>query len=80
MFFLLIGMAGIVMKYLDVAPVAAWNWWIILSPFAMAVLWWWWADKSGYTEKKAMQKMEKRKQDRIDKSRDAMGLKPKNRR
>lgn len=74
MFFLLLGIVGIVMKYLEVAPVAAWSWWVVLAPFGLAVIWWWWADKSGYTEKKAMEKMEKRKQERIDKQRDAMGM------
>ena len=74
MLFLLLGIVGIAMKYLEFGPVAGWAWWIVLSPFGLAVLWWWWADKSGFTEKKAMQKMEKRKQERIDKQRDAMGM------
>ena len=74
MYFLLIGILGIALKYLEIGPVALWSWWVVLSPFAAAVLWWWWADKSGYTEKKVMQKMEKRKQERIDKQRDAMGM------
>ncbi len=74
MLFLLIGVAGIVLKYLEMGPVAALSWWVVLSPFGLAVVWWWWADKSGYTEKKAMEKMDKRKQERIDKQRDAMGM------
>lgn len=74
MFFLLIGVAGIVLKYLEMGPVAGLSWWVVLSPFGLAVIWWWWADKSGYTEKKAMEKMDKRKQERIDKQRDAMGM------
>ena len=74
MFFLLIGIAGILLKYLEVAPVAALAWWIVLSPFGLAVLWWWWADASGYTKRKEMNKMEKRRQVRIDKQRDAMGM------
>jgi hypothetical protein len=36
--------------------------------------WWAWADASGYTKRKEIEKMEKRKQDRIDKQRDAMGM------
>lgn len=74
MFFLLLGVLGITLKYLAVEPVAGWSWWVVLAPFGLAVLWWWWADKSGYTEKKAMEKMEKRKQSRIDRQRDAMGM------
>jgi len=40
----------------------------------MAVAWWAWADNSGYTKRKEMDKMEKRKQDRLDKQREAMGM------
>lgn len=74
MFFLLIGIAGLLLKFLEIAPVAAWSWPVVLAPFALAVVWWWWADKSGYTKKKAMEKMDKRKEDRIDKQRLAMGI------
>lgn len=74
MFFLLLGVLGIALKYLAVDPVAGWPWWVVLAPFGLAVLWWWWADKSGYTEKKAMEKMEKRRQSRIERQRDAMGM------
>jgi small Trp-rich protein len=74
MYLLLIGIVGLVMKYLEIGPVAAWSWWIVLSPFALAVAWWAWADASGYTKQKEVDKMAKRKQDRIDKQRDAMGM------
>lgn len=74
MFFLLLGIVGIALKSLEVAPVTGWPWWVVLAPFGLAVLWWWWADKSGLTEKNAMEKMEKRKKERIDRQRDAMGM------
>ena len=74
MFFLLMGVLGLVLKYLEIGPVAAWSWWVVLAPFGLAVVWWWYADKTGFTEKKAMEKMEKRKQERIDRQRDAMGM------
>jgi small Trp-rich protein len=74
MFFLLLGIAGLLLKYLEVDPVAGWSWWMVLAPFGLAVAWWWWADVSGYTERKAMEKMETRKKARIDKQRDAMGM------
>ena len=77
MYLLIIGIATLLMKYLEIGPVAAWPWWIVLSPFGLAVVWWAWADKSGYTKKVEMEKMDKRKQDRIDKQRDAMGMLPK---
>ena len=80
MLFLLLGVAGVLLKYLEIAPVAVWSWWVVLSPFALAVAWWAWADASGYTKQKEMDKMDKRKQDRIDKQRDVMGLVRKKRR
>ena len=74
MYFLLAGIAAMLMKYLEVGPLAAWPWWVVLSPFGMAVVWWAWADSSGYTKRKEMDKMDKRKQDRIDRQREQMGM------
>ena len=76
MYFLLIGIAALVMKYLEFGPVAAMPWWVVLSPFGMAVAWWSWADSSGYTKRKEMDKMDKRKQDRLEKQREQMGMLP----
>ena len=74
MYFLIIGIGMMLMKYLEIGPVATLSWWLVLSPFALAVAWWAWADKSGYTKRVEMDKMAKRKQNRIDKQRDAMGM------
>ena len=74
MYFLLMGIVALALKYLEIGPVAAWSWWIVLSPFALAVAWWAWADASGYTKQKEIDKMAKRKQERIDKQRVAMGM------
>ncbi|MBK6293852.1 MAG: TIGR04438 family Trp-rich protein [Rhodoferax sp.] len=73
MYFLGLGVVLLVMKYLEIGPVAAWEWWVVLIPFALAVVWWAWADSSGYTKRKAMEKEDKRRQDRIDKNREAIG-------
>ncbi len=74
MYFLLIGIVALALKYLEMGPVAAWSWWVVLLPFALAVAWWAWADASGYTKQKEIDKMARRKQDRIDKQREAMGM------
>ena len=74
MYFLLIGIVGLLMKYLEFGPVATWSWWVVLSPFGMAVAWWAWADSFGYTKRVEMDKMEKRKSDRIAKQRAALGM------
>lgn len=77
MLFLLLGLALMALKFLEIGPVATWSWLIVLAPFLMAVLWWAWADKTGYTKRVEMDKMDQRKKDRIDKQRDAMGMLPK---
>lgn len=79
MYFLGIGIILLALKYLEKGPVAAWDWWIVLSPFALAAAWWVWADWSGYTKKKAVEKESARKQARIDKNRESMGIKPRRR-
>ena len=73
MYFLGLGVVLLVLKFLEIGPVAAWEWWVVLIPFALAVVWWAWADSSGYTKRKAMEKEDKRRQDRIDKNREAIG-------
>ena len=73
MYFLGLGIILMVMKYLEFGPVAAWSWWLVLAPFALAVAWWAWADASGYTKRKAMERENQRRQDRIDRSKTAIG-------
>lgn len=79
MYLLGLGIVLLVLKFLEIAPVATLDWWMVLAPFAMAVAWWAWADASGYTKRRAMEREEKRRQDRIDRSRDAIGTKRKGR-
>ncbi|HYD76072.1 TIGR04438 family Trp-rich protein [Ramlibacter sp.] len=80
MLFLGLGILLAAMKYLAIGPVAEWEWWVVLAPFGLAVLWWAWADWSGYTKKKAVQKENEKRQARIDKSRAAMGMAPRKKR
>jgi small Trp-rich protein len=80
MFFLGLGIVLLLLKYLEVGPVAAWSWWVVLAPFGLAVAWWSWADWSGYTKRRAVDRENKRKQDRIDKQREQMGMGPKRKR
>ena len=74
MYALLLGLLLILLKYLEIGPVAGWSWWWVLAPLAAAVLWWAWADASGYTKRRAMERMEQRKQDRINRQKDALGM------
>ncbi|MEK9801802.1 MAG: TIGR04438 family Trp-rich protein [Curvibacter sp.] len=79
MYFLGLGILLLLMKYLEVDPVATWSWWVVLAPFGLAAAWWAWADASGYTRRKAMEREDQRRLDRINKQRDALGLKKKRR-
>ena len=76
MYMLVLGIALSLLKYLDIAPVAQWSWWWVLTPFALTILWWAWADSTGYTKRKAMEKMDQRKKDRLDKHKQALGMQP----
>jgi small Trp-rich protein len=81
MYFLGLGLVLLAMKFLELGPVAVWDWWVVLAPFGLAVAWWAWADSSGYTKKKAMDVEDARRKARIDKNREAIGtLKSKKRR
>ncbi len=73
MYFLGLGIVLLAMKYLEIAPVAAWDWWVVFVPFGLAVAWWAWADSSGYTKRKAMERENERRQDRIDRHKTAIG-------
>jgi small Trp-rich protein len=74
MYLLGLGLIFMVMKYMEFGPVAQWDWWIVLSPLGAAVVWWAWADWSGYTKRKAVEKEEKFRKNRIDKQREKLGI------
>ncbi|MHA7602538.1 TIGR04438 family Trp-rich protein [Alicycliphilus sp. T452] len=80
MYALLLGVLLMLLKYLEIGPVAHWPWWWVLSPFAVAAAWWAWADATGYTKRKAMEKMERRKNERINRHKEALGMGPRRRR
>jgi len=80
MFFIFVGVGLILCWFMDWGPMAAWNWeisgdlWKFVLPFVLATAWWIWSDVSGWTKRKAMQRDAERKQDRLDRNIDAMGL------
>lgn len=76
MLFLGLGIILLALKYLEIGPVANWTWWVVLAPFGLAVAWWSWADWSGYTKKKAMDRENAKKQKRLDRNRENIGLAP----
>jgi small Trp-rich protein len=80
MYLLFLGIALMLLKYLEFGPVAEWSWLWVLSPFAAAVVWWVWADTTGYTKRRAMDRMDEKKKERLEKQREALGLKTTKRR
>ena len=74
MWFLMLGLLGVALKYFEIGFVASLSWWIVLIPFALAVAWWSWADASGYTKRKVVEKENQRRQDRIDRQRSNLGM------
>jgi small Trp-rich protein len=73
MYLVVLGLALIIMKYMEFGPVATLSWLWVLSPFALAIAWWAWADSTGLTKRRAMEKELQRKQARIDANRANLG-------
>ncbi|MBS0452119.1 MAG: TIGR04438 family Trp-rich protein [Proteobacteria bacterium] len=74
MWFLALGLLGVVLKFLEIGPVAQLSWLVVLIPFGLAMAWWAWADWSGYTKRKAVERDDQRRQDRIDRQRSRLGM------
>lgn len=74
MYLLGLGIILLTLKYMEIGPVALWEWWWVLSPFALAVAWWAWADWSGFSKKAVVKKENQRRQARIDKNRQNLGI------
>lgn len=74
MYLVLLGVVFVVLKFMEVAPVADWAWWIVLTPFGLALLWWMYSDATGLTKKREMDKMDDRKEQRRRKAFAALGL------
>jgi small Trp-rich protein len=73
MWLMVIGVLLILLKLAGVGPFETLSWWWVLSPFPVAVVWWEFADKSGYTKKREMDKMDEKKAERRQRQLDAIG-------
>lgn len=80
MWFVVIGVVMLVMNLAGIGPVGEWTWagfgkaWFVLVPFGLAVAWWGWSDMSGRTQRKAMEKVDAKREARRQKALDALGL------
>ncbi len=72
--FLIVGVLLLLMKVTEFGPTAALNWIWILLPFGLAVAWWAFADGTGLTKRRAMRKMDLRKEERRQRSLEQLGL------
>ncbi|WP_280189278.1 TIGR04438 family Trp-rich protein [Delftia sp. PS-11] len=69
-----------VLKLAEVGPVAGWSWWVVLGAYGVTAAWWVWADTSGYTKRRAADKIDERRRKRIEKQKEAMGIRSRTRR
>ncbi len=74
MWALIVGVLLLVMKMAELGPGADLSWWWVLTPFAIAAAWWAFADSTGLTQRRAIAKMEERKQQRRERDMKALGL------
>ena len=74
MAFLIIGVLLLAGKLAEIGPMGGWSWWIVLAPFAMATVWWAIADSIGFTQRKAMQRMDDRKEKRRNAALESLGI------
>jgi small Trp-rich protein len=74
MAFMILGLLLVAMKLAEFGPVAAWGWTGVLLPFGLAAVWWAIADKTGITRRRAMRKMDERKEQRRQRSLEQLGL------
>ena len=74
MWFVVLGTLLLILKVADFGSVANWSWWVILSPFPLAIVWWAWSDAMGFTQKEQMRKMDQKKADRRAKAMEALGI------
>jgi small Trp-rich protein len=74
MWFIVLGVLLIALKLADFGVVAAWSWWVVLAPFALAAAWWAYSDASGMTKRREMDKLEDRKLERRRRSLEALGI------
>ena len=73
MFFIILGVVLVLLKVADFGPVGSLSWWWVLLPFVLASIWWTWADKSGLTKRRAMNKIDAKREERRRKAMEALG-------
>jgi small Trp-rich protein len=76
MWMVVVGTLLVALKFADIEPVAAWSWWGVLAPFGLAVAWWAYADATGMTQRREMDKVDRKRADRRRNAFEALGIDP----
>ena len=74
MAFMFLGIVLLLLKVTEYGPVASWDWIWVLLPFGAAIAWWFFADSTGLTQRRAIRKMDERKEKRRETQMEALGL------
>ena len=80
MYFVVIGVAIILLNLAGIGPMADWTWnltgdlWKFCVPFVFAVIWWAWADLTGYNKRREIEKMDAKKAARREENLAALGM------
>ena len=77
MAFVFLALLYLLLKYLDVSWLSSYSTWWVLLPLALAMVWWNLADQYGYTQKKAMERMDQKREARRLRQLEDMGRGPK---
>ena len=70
----IIGILLVLARWAGIGPMAVWPWWYFLLPFVGAIAWWGFSDSTGLTQRRAMRKMDRRKEERRQKAMENLGL------
>lgn len=80
MYLLLAALLLTALKWTETGPVAGWSWWVVAGVYGATIVWWWWADATGYTRRRAEDRMEARRHKRLARQKDALSLRKRPRR
>ena len=73
MYFVMLGLALLLLRWLGVEPMAQWSAWSMFLPFIAAPVWWAWSDASGRTRRLQEDRIDERRRERRRKAIDALG-------
>lgn len=72
----ILGLVLVGLKWASVGVFAAWPWWVLLLPFAAALVWWQVSDALGWTSRAALKREQQRVKSRREAHIKAMGMQP----